>query len=747
VEAAGARERLILQADNRLEPLVVARPEAPEAPSEAEETPDPALEETGEVPPPGRDEGEGGWSVRIEQVVLTDRTFFLVDAADPSQPPIEFSLEELRIGDVVLARGQVSVGPVGIRGPRLRVLRGLQIGAAPPPESEEPAAEPETPDEPAAGAAPTDFRLESFAIEGAQLNLLLDDGEFDITLDLSVRDASLARDERFPVELRLSREDGWIELVGKLGLAPIAFDGTLRWEDFPIVGLIAAASPDLPLALHAGSVAGELKIDLESARPGSAEPGRASARGRLAVEQMELRHDDGLVELDCDVLAVVVDEIDVPLSSDEPAKLALGSIRIEKPAVKLVRTAPAPGAAAEAPPAEEASPPAAEPAPGRGGPRIAVGKVEVKDGSFQLLDHSVEPTATTTLSEIHLEGSELALPARSGRLEADIHGLGDLSLQVSGDWREGTGTTTVALQNLHLMRYSPYVASAAGFKFERGSASLDGKIESAGPTHEVDADLTLEKIALEDAEEGGFQRAFGVSAPLAVSLLTDARGNIRLPVDLTLDEGGTSIDLTALFIGAIRQSLGAVLAAPLKGLGLALRTATGGLLEDAGGIELDPLELEPGSAQLTPDQVDHMGLVASGLATRPDIGLVLSGRVGEEDEPFLRAQALLEQIEAGGFAPYDEKGLVERRRLRRGLKRRVDLQPDELTSEDHAVLAEWLAEVEVPRKARDRLAGGRADAVQALMVDTHDVEPAQLRIGEPREGAAGVAIDLFLTSQ
>jgi hypothetical protein len=214
-----------------------------------------------------------------------------------------------------------------------------------------------------------------------------------------------------------------------------------------------------------------------------------------------------------------------------------------------------------------------------------------------------------------------------------------------------------------------------------------------------------------------------------------------------LNDGETSIDFAAILIGAFRQSLGAVLAAPLKGLGLALRVATLGAVGGTGPIELDPIGFEPGSAKLAPDQVDHLGLVANGLTARPDVGLELTGRAGEADEPSLRAEALLERIDAGGFAPYDDEGRLERRRLRQGLERRAAGEPDELAPEEEAVLGEWLAETEVSREARDRLAQARADAVRSSIAKSADIDAAQLRIGEPRKGSPGVAIELFAVGE
>jgi hypothetical protein len=386
------------------------------------------------------------------------------------------------------------------------------------------------------------------------------------------------------------------------------------------------------------------------------------------------------------------------------------------------------------------------PAPGSGGPRIAVGKLQIEGGTFQLIDESVEPTATTSLREVRIEGSKLRFPARSGQLEAQMQSIEGASLAASGDWREDSGTATVALRKLRLGSYSPYLANATGFVFERGNLSLDGKVESAGPKHQVKADLTFAKPALRDLEAGAFEKTFGMSAPAAVSLLSGPKGNINLPVNLTL-EGGTAIDVRALLIGAFRQSLAAVIAAPLKGLGLAVRVVTGGDQEGAGRLELDPVALDPGSARLTPDQVEHVALVASDLSARPDIGLALTGRVGEEDGPFLRAQALLARIDAGGFAPYDEKGLLERRRLRRALELRVRREPDALGPEDAALIGEWLKETDVSREARNRLALARAEAVRSALVDDNGLDPDQVRIGEPKKGPPGVAIELFVTTQ
>ena len=724
VEVAGARELLLLRADNRLERLIAATPETP---------PPPVSEEEGEISAPDGEEQGDGWPLRLERLVLTDHTFFLLDPGESSKPPIEFSLAELTVRDVVVAGGQASTGPVGVRGPRLRVRRDLEIAAAPSPESGE-AGTPPAKELPSAEAALPDFRITSFAIQDARLGLLLDVGEFEVSLDLSLRNATLAPGARFPVELRLTREDGWLEVGGQVGLAPVAFAGKVRWKDFPITGLIAVASPESPRALQGGRVAGDLEIDLEI--PDGAQPGRASVRGFISAEQIELQHEDGLLEFECLAFDLVANEIDLPFQSGEPAEISLASVRIVKPAVKLVGR----------PPAAEASPPTEEPGPAPPEPRIAIGKLEVENGTLRLIDETVEPTTTTKLSAIRLEGSELRFPARNGRLQADLRGAEGLSLQFSGGWRAGAGTSTLALQNLHLPRYSPYVARSAGFAFQRGTASLDAKIESAGQTHQVSADLTLEKIALEDAEEGGFQRAFGMSAPLAVSLLTDAQGNIHLPVELTLDESGAAIDLPALSIGALRQSLVAVLATPLKGLGLALRAATGDAPGGA-GLELHPLALEPGSAQLTPDQVERAGLVAGGFAARSDLGLVLIGQVGEEDESALRAQTLLAQVEAGAFPPLGETSLGERRRLRRGLELRTRSQPDELAPEDAAFLEDWLAEVEVSREARDRLARARVEALRSVLVDSYGLGAAQVRIAEPREGPPGVAIGLFVTTQ
>lgn len=716
VEVTGSRVRLTRGPDGRLAPVLPA-PSA-EAATEGDA---------------GAQEGGPGWPLRLDRLVLSQHSFLIADEADPEHPPLELTFDELSIADLALLPDEISVGPVGIRGPRFRMRRDLQLAApATPATPAKPAPdarveETETPAAPA-GAARR-YRAADVSVEDANLVLVLDEGEFDVRLTLRVHDASLEPGARFPVELRLEREEGWLELEGQAGLAPPAFAGSLRWKDLPTVRLLEAARPGLPFHLESGSVSGDVAVELVPGEAGSEEPGQVVVRGRIAASDLLATQRDGDLWAAVGGVELAVDEIALPLGGPGPARVALGSLRIREPELHVLRRArPAP--------AEEGEPGAGEPAPSEPA-HISLAALELTGGTLEVQDESVSPARVAHFRDLRVTGGDLRWPERDGRLEIGLRGLTGLSVQASSALRRGDGTTRVELEKVQLASLNPYLAETTGFRFSGGSAWLDAAIESEGPRHAVDADLEIQDLGIDDSKEGAFAKTFGMSADMAIALLEGPGRRIQLSVDVSLDERGADVALTRLLVGAVSQALRGILAAPLKGLGLALR-----LLPGERGAELDPVALEPGSDALSPPALQHVAQVAKALDGWPDLALELRGRVGEPDEPLLRARALFAALQSGAAGPPGEAGLLQRRRLVAALERVARGEAAQLEGEDAALLERWIGEAELPREERERLAGNRAAAVRAAL-EREGAEAARIRVGETEEGPPGVALVLF----
>ena len=714
LELTGTRVRLARGPDGRVAPLRPRPSGAPPGPVAADDE--------------RRGETSAGWPVRLDRLVLSDQSLLIVDEADPAHPPLELTLDELTIAHLALLPDEISVGPVGIRGPRFRVRRDLQLAAPATPAERAPDARAEETGTPAAPAGvPRRYRAADVSVEDANLVLVLDEGELDVRLTLRVHEPSLEPGARFPVELRLEREGGWLELEGQAGLAPPAFAGSLRWKDFPAVRLLEAARPGLPIQVESGSVSGNVEVALVPGEGGSDAPGQVAVRGRIAASDLRAALRNGDLRAVAPGVELVVDEIALPLGAPGAARVALGSLRIREPELHVVRRAGPPRG--EEPAAGE--PGASQPA------RISLGALELTGGTLEVRDEGVTPARVLLFREVQVTGADLRWPERDGRLDLALRGLTGLSLEASGALRQGDGTTRVALRKVQLPSLNPYVEEAAGWRFSGGSAWLDATIESKGRRHELDADVELQDLGVDDAQAGAFARTFGMSADLAIALLAGPGGRIRLPVDVTLDEGGADAALTKLLVGAVSQALRGVLAAPVTGLGLALR-----LLPGERGAELDPVALAPGSDALSPPALQHVTQVAKALDGWPDLALELRGRVGEQDEPLLRARALFEALQSGAAGPPGEAGLLQRRRLVAALERVARGEAAQLEGEDAALLERWIGEAELPREERERLAANRASAVRAAL-EREGAEAARIRVGETEEGPPGVALVLF----
>jgi hypothetical protein len=742
IEIDGLHSRLALDEQGKLESLVLAAETAPEP-----EEPEPETPET--------DGGGGGWPIQVDATRFSDFGLLLVDTANPDVPPFEFGLKELSVGPTRVDGEEVHLGPLGIREPTLRVARDLSLlfgGEAPaqpaePDAAPESAAEPMPETEPAPDVKPPaelepesevatssparTLRAADIAIEGADLALDLGgDDSLEVTLHVSADDVQLARGTRFPLTVRLERDEGWIELKGQTGIFPAAFDGSLRWSDFPLIHLIQVASPGASFRLSSGSSSGDLSLKLDP--PDGEAPGAAGLSGTLQVQQLRVADDSGTsvvlgsLDLDMERVAVALGE-----GVDAAPEVSVNALRIGSPEIVVVRTPPTAGAESDdAPEAPEESTAGAASSP----PRISIAKLEVRDGDLEFSDETLDPVRTFPLRKVTVTGSGIRMPERQGKLSFSAVGLSGFAIDVDGNL---TGTTTASIQKLALMSLSAYCEQAVGVRITSGLLNLDATVDSQGNSHKIDAKADFDRLEIADAEEGAFESAFGTSPDLALSLLRGPGGGISLPLSLSIEEGETSVALSGIIVAAMRQAMLGVATAPLKALGLALRGGGG----DDDEIGLEPIAFEAGSAVLGDDANTHAELLAAGLGERDDIAIEIAGLAGEQDDYTLAAALLVERIrDKQAPAAYEEAGLLARGRVRKALERISRLEAAPLNPKDAELVERLIDDTDVPEERRMALARARTEAFRDALVTLHGVPADLLRLVEPREGPPGVEI-------
>jgi hypothetical protein len=702
---------LVREADGTVRVPLPPAPE-PEAGPAPEVPPEP-------TPPPA--EAEAGLALRLDALAVRGAQTELVESRAGDARSLELDVEELTLADFALREGAVSLGRIGIRGPRVRVRHDLLLApGAPPP----PAPAPATP-------APS-LRVGGLDLDRAQVVLSTEDAALPLALSLRVDDLPDAAEPRYRVALSAELADGQLSLEGVAVPGTLGFEGALRVSGLALTRILAAAGA-LPLRLAAGEGGGELALRAELA-PAAGAPG-VRASGRIDLRGVELEDREGAFGLAFASLEVVADEVVVPIPDEgqapPPLRVALARLHLRDPVLRVRR--PAPAREAEPPPAPA---PAAEPEPAR--LELSVRDLAVSGGRVDFEDPTVSPGFRGEVRDLRLAAAEAAWPARRAR---DVHlalrGPGAASHRLDGSLAPEGGALTFAVAGLELPALNPYLAPL-GIRVDRGTFGLEGGVRARDERARVATQVRVARLDLGRAEAGGFQTSFGVPLDVGVALLKDASGVIELPVAFDYERDELRVALRRTLVAAVQRAISGALSAPLRGLGGAVSKLGGAV-----GLGMDPLPSERGGAELAPAAAERLGALRETLAARPALTLVLRGRAGAADDPALAEAMLAERVLAGERLPELEGvGLLQRRRVRGALAARGRGEPGALGPEDQAALARWVAEVAVPEERRGALARARAESARVAILSGGALAPERVRIGEVEEGEPGVALGL-----
>ncbi|MFN2427567.1 MAG: DUF748 domain-containing protein, partial [Candidatus Binatia bacterium] len=440
-------------------------------------------------------------------------------------------------------------------------------------------------------------------------------------------------------------------------------------------------------------------------------------------------------------------------TTDKPAPPATGaaaktaSAKADPAKGAATKKEPAAGTPAAASPGKEATtnaPPADAPAP----VDVTIALLELVAGDFEVTDTTVAPPVVSSARDLHLSARSVHFPdpsASAVKLRAVLPK--DSALTVEGDLRPGNnGDFTVSLQKLDLPMFSPY-ASGAGASLDTGQASVKTRVKLRGATMQLDNDLVLRKFGVSLRDPSSFDRSFGMPIDLALALLRDPAGDIKLTIPVKFDEKGAQVSMGTVIASALRAALLGAVTAPLKLLGAAFGGG-GGSEGGAPNLSIAPVRSAAGGAELAEDAASRADGLAKLLAQRPAMGLVLRGRTGPEDRPLVAEQMLIERIKAGdGLPDLEGAGFFARRRISEALLARDKAaapkkKADPLSSEDQVLYDRYVAGVDVPAARLDALAKLRAEKFRDLLV-ARTVAAKRLSVGDREaEGEPAVVIGL-----
>jgi len=592
-----------------------------------------------------------------------------------------------------------------------------------------------------------------------------------------------------PISLRVTK-------LSTASAEPAAIDFSIGFErggQLSVAGSVSpkATSADLAIKLSAFALPllqpyvdaesgamirqGELGVDVTVRHGGTGEQATTTCDGRIDVKGLDIgtrsgtdviRFDSLTVEgLRAKVPPVAVDVTEIGLTgpSLQFERRSDGSTNLDELASKPARAATGPSVpVAEANPSETAptSPSASE------SPRVRIDQVEVSDGALTVTDAGATPAFHLNVTDLEASANDVTLDP-SARVAVDVKARIERtsSLAIHAAASPMSSPTDAELKltlvGLDTVLFSPYSGKYIGQDISRGKLDLD-------------LDYVVEQSALDAKNEillSGFtlgkrvQSSDVIDLPvgLAVALLKDARGRIKLdiPVSGRIDDPG--FQLSSVIIDTLRNLILKAATAPFS--------LIGGLV--GGGEDLGYITFVPGHAELSESERSKLSKLARGLADRPALAVEVPGMASPGlDGPALRELALegllqsmrFDEIRGKSGAPATASEIELDDNLRdrliaeayaSRLKRRVkDLRaqaPAADANGDAIDAREWteremrrqlLVSMDVGEAALNDLAQRRAQAIVDVLLNEDGVAPARVSTIAPNLDAPSAGPDV-----
>ena len=309
---------------------------------------------------------------------------------------------------------------------------------------------------------------------------------------------------------------------------------------------------------------------------------------------------------------------------------------------------------------------------------IRIERVAIVDSSLVFVDRSgVDRSGEGEAFSVALEtisGRVEGLSFEPGtsaqlELEADLDGTAPLRLSGTLDplGSKLSGQLALRARGISLPSLSPLVGRFVGLGIARGKLDLD--LDYGLEADRLDAHNQIVVDGLRFGEKVPGSSGLSLPLPLAVAVLRDASGKIRLDIPVQGDLGDPSFRL----LGVLGKTLVRIITKAA--------TTPFALLPIPGGGDASHVGFEPGTAALGEKEQEILGAVADVLARKPELIVEILGR----SDPARDAQALKTALID---AQVLEEGALEALARERARQVQVALQRDPRVEDERVRLRE-----------------------------------------------------------
>jgi outer membrane protein OmpA-like peptidoglycan-associated protein len=333
---------------------------------------------------------------------------------------------------------------------------------------------------------------------------------------------------------------------------------------------------------------------------------------------------------------------------------------------------------------------------------LHIDAMRVTQASASFEDRSLKPNFEMTLENVEGEMTDVSTVKRTP-VKVKIGGKADASspLRISGNivpFGEKTDMDmSVSLKRFRLRSISPYASKHAGYTIEKGQMSLALEYKLTEDIIDGKNEIFLQQLTL--GERTDSPDAIPIPVDLAVALLKDAEGNIRLNIPVRGNINDPTFSVGNVFADTLIKFVTGIVSSPFKvmeGLSGAFSTE-----------ELDRVRFAPGSSVVEDDQVEKLIAFAEALQAKPSLQVEITGRA----DRFLDGKAMVP--EDAETAP-DEPPAVEEEQLQELARQRAQSVRDALVLEGK--IESGRVKI-LPEQVVEESTGGQVTATLSLTAD------------------------------
>ncbi|MGZ4992138.1 MAG: DUF748 domain-containing protein, partial [Methylobacter sp.] len=329
-------------------------------------------------------------------------------------------------------------------------------------------------------------------------------------------------------------------------------------------------------------------------------------------------------------------------------------------------------------------------------PKFKLGKLQVVDGSSDFSDFSLILPFAAPIKSLDGGASDIS-SERKSTVKVNLKGNAyDLApVDIKGEISPYLGDYDVKLNftGMPMPLISPYMVQFAGYKVESGKMSLELNYKVVDKVLTASNNILIDRFELGEKVEN--PNAVSLPLELAVALMKDSDGKIRMNVPITGSLEDPKFSISHIVVDALVNAIGKVITSPFRALASLI-----GSEED-----LSTISFPAGSAELNKQQINKLDDLAKALKERPVLKLEIKGAsFQEQDWPEISDDALYDQLKRMKAAEINKQG---------GKKTRPEYVV--ISDQDYRRLMEQLfvekfpLMVEKPLLGKLRLIGSKAD--------------------------------------